>query len=157
MAPRARQPRGTGSTENLTDHCGRDDSPRACGRSPTHTGCASYPEHRLELLRAYALSVGALDRSSTEEFFTRSTAGVLWAAKAHAEVTRVYPATLFLELLCSLFAASIIPPLFRACWESNQLMCSGLRSPRKLVHEALLRWARFLFSTRTVYIPCRLP
>lgn len=60
----------------------------------------------LELLRAYALSVGALDQSSAEEFLARSTTGVLWTAKAHAEVTRGGdPATRFMELLRSLFAA----------------------------------------------------
>ena len=60
----------------------------------------------LKRLRAYALSAGALDHGSAEEFLARSTAGVLQAAKAHAEVTRGGdPATRFMELLRSLFAA----------------------------------------------------
>ena len=60
----------------------------------------------LELLRDYAMSLGALDQYSAKEFLARSTAGVLSAAKAHAEVTRGGdPATRFMELMCSLFSA----------------------------------------------------
>jgi hypothetical protein len=57
-------------------------------------------------LNLYALSVGALDSSSAEEFLVRASAGVLGAAKVHAEATRGRdPATRFVELLRSLFEA----------------------------------------------------
>jgi hypothetical protein len=60
----------------------------------------------LTALEAYAKSVGALDEESGKEFLSRASAGVLEAARAHTEATKGGdPATRFVELLRSLFAA----------------------------------------------------
>jgi hypothetical protein len=62
----------------------------------------------LEALRAYCVSVGALDEAAAERMQARAAAGVIEAAKLHAEATRGGdPATRFIELLRSLFAADL--------------------------------------------------
>jgi hypothetical protein len=60
----------------------------------------------LEMLRAYAVGVGALDCEEANKFLARSTAGVIEAARAHTEATKGGdPASRFIEVLRSLFAA----------------------------------------------------
>jgi hypothetical protein len=60
----------------------------------------------LEMLRSYALSVDALDREEADEFLSLSIAGVIEAARAHAEATSGGdPATRSIEILRSLFDA----------------------------------------------------
>jgi hypothetical protein len=60
----------------------------------------------LTALEAYARSVGALDGTSGKEFLSGASAGVIAAAKAHTEATQGGdPATRFVEILRSLFAA----------------------------------------------------
>jgi hypothetical protein len=97
----------------------------------------------LELLRDYALSVGALDPSSAVEFLARATGGVLRAARAHAETTRGRdPATRFLELLRSLFAAGKTyvrnretgkhPPAWKELgWEEDNEGLGDMYRPRR--------------------------
>ena len=61
----------------------------------------------LEMLRSYALTVGALNREEADKFFSTSTAGVIEAARAHAEATKGGdPTTRFVEMLRSLFLAN---------------------------------------------------
>jgi len=56
------------------------------------------------MLRKYAVTVGALSCEEADEFLARSEAGVIEAAKAHAEATSGGdPATRFVEILGSLF------------------------------------------------------
>jgi len=60
----------------------------------------------LTALEAYARSMGALDEKSGKEFLSGAGAGVIAAAKAHAETTQGGdPATRFIEILRSLFGA----------------------------------------------------
>ena len=60
----------------------------------------------LQVFRDYAVDVGALDREEADKFLIQASAGVIEAAKAHAEATRGGdPATRFIEILRSLFAA----------------------------------------------------
>jgi hypothetical protein len=58
----------------------------------------------IESLRAYAVSIG-VDKEEAARFQERAAAGIVEAARAHAEATKSGdPATRFLELLRSLFA-----------------------------------------------------
>ena len=60
----------------------------------------------LQVLRAYAVDVGAVDAEEGDEFLKRATAGIIEAGEAHADTTRGGdPATRFIEILRSLFAA----------------------------------------------------
>jgi hypothetical protein len=60
----------------------------------------------LQVMRDYAIDVGALDAKEGDEFLKRATAGVIEAGQAHADTTRGGdPATRFIEILRSLFAA----------------------------------------------------
>jgi hypothetical protein len=60
----------------------------------------------LQVLRDFAMDVGALDAQEGEEFLERASAGVIEAGAAHADATRGGdPATRFIEILRSLFAA----------------------------------------------------
>jgi hypothetical protein len=60
----------------------------------------------LKTLRSYAVDVGAVNREAADELVARASAGIVEAARAHAEATRGGdPATRFMEVLRSLFAA----------------------------------------------------
>jgi len=60
----------------------------------------------LEMLRNFAVDVGALDGAKGDEFLERASAGVIEAGEAHANATSGGdPATRFIEILRSLFAA----------------------------------------------------
>lgn len=60
----------------------------------------------LQVLRDYAVDAGALDWAEGGEFLKRASAGVIEAGQAHAAATRGGdPATRFIEILRSLFAA----------------------------------------------------
>lgn len=85
----------------------------------------------LEALRSFALDVGAVDRDAADELVGRATAGIVEAAESHLEATRGGdPATRFLDILRSLFAAGRAftrhreiegqPPAWRELgWEEN--------------------------------------
>ena len=60
----------------------------------------------LQVLKDFAVDSGALDAEEGDEFLKRATAGVIEAGQAHADTTRGGdPATRFIEILRSLFAA----------------------------------------------------
>ena len=61
----------------------------------------------VEVFRAFARAAGVLDDSEEKEFVEKAISGVIEAARAHVEVTSGGdPATRFVELLGSMFAAS---------------------------------------------------
>lgn len=54
----------------------------------------------LQVLRDYAMDVGALDRAEGDEFLKWASAGVIEAGEAHADATSGGdPATRFIEIL----------------------------------------------------------
>jgi len=60
----------------------------------------------LQVLRDFAMDVGALDAEEGDEFLKRASAGVIEAGAAHADATKGGdPATSLIEILRSLFAA----------------------------------------------------
>ena len=81
--------------------------PELAGSHPRTPDAAAAMVTGLQTLRAYALSTGALERQAADEFLSMARAGVIEAAKAHAETTKGGdPATRFVEILRSLFDAS---------------------------------------------------
>lgn len=97
----------------------------------------------LEMLRGYAVKVGALNRGEGDEFLARSAAGVIEAAWAHTEATRGGdPTTRFVELLRSLFAAGRAyvrhretgehPPKWEEVgWEDTEDNSSAMYRPKR--------------------------
>jgi hypothetical protein len=85
----------------------RDASQAALvGAHPRTPDAASALIAALKALETYAKSVGVLNDKSGEEFFSRASAGVMEAARAHTEATQGGdPATRFIEILGSLFDA----------------------------------------------------
>ena len=83
----------------------REKARRALGDShPRTPDAAASLSLGLVMLKKYAVTVGALSREEADEFLARSEAGVIEAAKAHAEATSGGdPATRFIEILGSLF------------------------------------------------------
>jgi hypothetical protein len=105
----------------------------------------------IEALRAYAASVG-VDRSKVVDFHESAAAGLVEAAKAHAEATSGGdPASRFVELLRSLFAAGKVyvrhkdtggqPPGWESLgWEDETDMTSSdMYRPRR--HAEFVGWA----------------
>jgi hypothetical protein len=74
------------------------------GCHPRTPDAASALITALTTASAYAQSVGVLDADTGREFLARTEAGIVEAAKAHAEATKGGdPATRFVEMLASLF------------------------------------------------------
>lgn len=105
----------------------------------------------IEALRAYAASVG-VDRSMVVDFHEHAAAGLVEAAKAHAEATSGGdPASRFVEVLRSLFAAGRVyvrhkdtgehpPGRERLGWEAEpDSNSSEMYRPRR--HAEFVGWA----------------
>jgi hypothetical protein len=112
------------------------------GAHPRTPGAAAALIVGLELLQAYAVNVGVVERAEADEFFACATAGVIEAAKAHIEATKGGdPATRFIELLRSLFSAGkaylkdrgtgIEPPGWQELgWEENNNLSGEMYRPK---------------------------
>ena len=83
----------------------REKARQALGDShPRTPDAAASLSLGLVMLKKYAVTVGGLSREEADEFLVRSEAGVIEAARAHAETTSDGdPATRFIEILGSLF------------------------------------------------------